>query len=266
LQTTLAIARTEVTAHTVPGQFFIFKYPRAILAVLFAVCTLIYYFGQVVDFFGWDALKWGFFYEIHDTHRLFFLFPIIYACYFWGFKEMVIVLTASLIVFLPRAILMSPFPDSIARALLFAVFAGILCTFIRMGRSKIQQYAGARVAVKNESADLPGAPASIQDRVFTIGELEANLSKRLVKRRGEIVKLTPKEYDLLSYFIRNTGKALGHAELLHNVWGPEYGQESEYLRTFIWQLRRKLEDNPSNPQFILTEPGVGYRFVEPEWH
>lgn len=125
---------------------------------------------------------------------------------------------------------------------------------------------GHLVAVKNERNDFAGVQKRIEDGVFTAGELEADLSKRLVKRRGKIVKLTPKEYELLSYLIRNTGKALGHAELLRNVWGAGYGQESEYLRTFIWQLRHKVEDDPSNPQFILTEPGVGYRFVQPERH
>jgi len=100
--------------------------------------------------------------------------------------------------------------------------------------------------------------------VFTTRDLEVDLSQHVVKRRGEIIKLTRTEYELLSYLVSHHGKVLTHKELLHNVWGPEYGEESEYVRVFVNQLRRKVEDDPSNPQFILTEPRIGYRFVKPE--
>ena len=100
--------------------------------------------------------------------------------------------------------------------------------------------------------------------IFTAGELEVDLSKRVVKWRGQIVKLTRTEYRLLAYLVSNPGKVLTHREILHNVWGPEYGEEIEYVRTFVTQLRRKIEDDPSNPQFIVTEPRIGYRFVKPE--
>ena len=100
--------------------------------------------------------------------------------------------------------------------------------------------------------------------VFTARDLEVDLSQHVVKRRGEIIKLTRTEYELLAYLVSHHGKVLTHKELLHNVWGPEYGEESEYVRVFINQLRRKVEDDPSNPQFILTEPRIGYRFVKPE--
>ncbi len=116
-----------------------------------------------------------------------------------------------------------------------------------------------RVALRH----LPGAaPDNVP--VFTAGELEVDLSKRLIKRREETIKLTPTEYQLLAYLISNHGKVLTHRELLHNVWGPEYGDESEYVRTFINQLRRKIEDDPSNPKYIVTESRIGYRFVKPE--
>ena len=108
------------------------------------------------------------------------------------------------------------------------------------------------------------APPAIAAPVFTAGDLEVDLSKRLVKRRGQIVKLTRTEYELLAYLVSNCGKIFTHAELLHNVWGPEYGKEREYVRVFIGQLRRKIEDDPSNPRFIVTEPRIGYRFVKPE--
>ena len=68
---------------------------------------------------------------------------------------------------------------------------------------------------------------------------------------------------MLAYLVNNRGKVLTHRELLNNVWGPEYGDEVEYVRVFVNQLRHKIEDDPSNPQYILTEPRVGYRFVTP---
>ena len=108
------------------------------------------------------------------------------------------------------------------------------------------------------------APATSAAPVFTAADLEVDLAKRVVRRHGQTVKLTRTEYELLAYLISNCGKALTHRELLHSVWGPEYGEEREYVRVFVGQLRRKIEDDPSNPRFILTEPGVGYRFVEPE--
>ncbi|MFC1949993.1 response regulator [Chloroflexota bacterium] len=115
-----------------------------------------------------------------------------------------------------------------------------------------------RVALRRSAGATVDAP------VFTAGDLEVDLSKRVAKRGGQILKLTRTEYDLLAYLVSNCDKALTHRELLHNVWGPEYGEETEYVRTFINQLRRKIEDDPSNPHFILTEPRVGYRFVKPE--
>ena len=88
-----------------------------------------------------------------------------------------------------------------------------------------------------------------------------DLSKRTVTRRGTDVSLTRTEYELLRHLASNPGKVLTHRELLREVWGPEYGEETEYLRTFIKQLRRKLEANPSRPAHMLTQPGIGYRLV-----
>jgi two-component system KDP operon response regulator KdpE len=81
---------------------------------------------------------------------------------------------------------------------------------------------------------------------------------------GQEVKLTPTEYELLAYLVSNLGKVVSHRQILHSVWGPEYGEESEYVRVFIRQLRGKIEQDPSNPQLIRTETRVGYRFVAPE--
>ena len=109
-----------------------------------------------------------------------------------------------------------------------------------------------------------GAATTISIPVFTAGDLEVDLAKRVVKLRSKVVKLTRTEYELLAYLVNNHGKVLTHRELLNNVWGPEYGDEAEYVRVFVNQLRHKIEDDPSNPQYILTEPRVGYRFVKPD--
>jgi two-component system, OmpR family, KDP operon response regulator KdpE len=78
------------------------------------------------------------------------------------------------------------------------------------------------------------------------------------------VRLTPKEFDLLRYLVLQGGKPVPHRELLQAVWGPDYGDETDYLRVFINHLRKKIEANPAKPKYILTEPWVGYRFATPE--
>jgi two-component system, OmpR family, KDP operon response regulator KdpE len=95
------------------------------------------------------------------------------------------------------------------------------------------------------------------------GDLEVDLEKRLVKRRREVLHLTPTEFDLLAMLMRNEGMLLTHKKLLQTVWGPEYGEELEYLRSYVRTLRKKLEDDPAQPKYILTEPWVGYRFQNP---
>jgi two-component system KDP operon response regulator KdpE len=93
------------------------------------------------------------------------------------------------------------------------------------------------------------------------GDLRIDLSARLVFRKGQEVHLTPLEYKLLVTVARHAGKVLTHRFLLREVWGPQDSQENHYLRVFVASLRRKLEDDPARPRFILTEQGVGYRFV-----
>jgi two-component system KDP operon response regulator KdpE len=105
------------------------------------------------------------------------------------------------------------------------------------------------------------APAS--DPVLTIGELTIDLAKRLVTMRGETVHLTPHEFELLRLLGRHEGRLLTHKTILREVWGPAYQLESSYLHVYVSQLRRKLEPEPSRPRYILTEPGVGYRLVDP---
>jgi len=121
-----------------------------------------------------------------------------------------------------------------------------------------EMLARIRVALRRSAGARSALP------VFTGADLEVDFSKRVVKRRGQIVKLTRTEYELLAYLVSNRERVLTHKEILHNVWGPEYAEESEYVRVFIRQLRSKIEEDPSNPRFIVTEPRVGYRFVTPD--
>jgi two-component system KDP operon response regulator KdpE len=101
-----------------------------------------------------------------------------------------------------------------------------------------------------------------QDAVITIGDIELDSERRLVRKSGNLIHLTPKEFELLRCLMLQAGKPLTHARLLTSVWGTEYGNEYEYLRTFVRQLRKKLEDDPSNPEYILTDSYIGYRFRE----
>ncbi|MBS1826818.1 MAG: response regulator transcription factor [Acidobacteria bacterium] len=88
-----------------------------------------------------------------------------------------------------------------------------------------------------------------------------DLSQRRVRRGTQEIRLTPKEFDLLHYLVSNPNVAIPHTKLLQAVWGPDYGDEVEYLRVFVNQLRKKIEPDPSKPRFLVTEPWVGYRFV-----
>jgi len=96
-----------------------------------------------------------------------------------------------------------------------------------------------------------------------IGSAEVDFDTRRVSARGRDVRLTPKEFELLRYLVSHANKILSHRELLQAVWGPDYGDQVDYLRVFINQLRKKIETNPSTPVHLLTEPWVGYRLVLP---
>ena len=96
--------------------------------------------------------------------------------------------------------------------------------------------------------------------VFVAGDLSVNFDRREVTVEGQPVKLTPTEYDLLKYMIEHAGKVLTHRILLQEVWGQAYVDQAQYLRVFVGQLRKKIEKHPGRPRFILTDPGVGYRF------
>jgi two-component system KDP operon response regulator KdpE len=98
------------------------------------------------------------------------------------------------------------------------------------------------------------------DQWMQIGDITVNTSTRSVTKAGLRIHLTPREFDLLCYLMANAGKPLAHSKLLTAVWGPGHGRELDYLRTFMHQLRRKLEDDPANPAYLLTEAWFGYRF------
>jgi two-component system KDP operon response regulator KdpE len=112
-----------------------------------------------------------------------------------------------------------------------------------------------RAALRRASPD--GGP------LLEIGELVLDLDKRTVSIAGKPVSLTPNEYNLLRLFARNEGKLLTHPTILREVWGPAYDEESHYLHVYVSQLRRKLEPDPARPRYLLTEPGAGYRLVNP---
>jgi two-component system, OmpR family, KDP operon response regulator KdpE len=99
--------------------------------------------------------------------------------------------------------------------------------------------------------------------IVVSGDLTVDLGARLVIVQGRPVKLTPKEFDLLQYLLTNANTPVTHRKLLQTLWGPEYGEEVEYLRVFVSQLRKKIEADPAHPRYVLTEPWVGYRFALP---
>ena len=99
------------------------------------------------------------------------------------------------------------------------------------------------------------------DSVFNAGELQIDFAARTVKKKDDLIKLTVTEYKLISLFAQQAGKVLTHQYLLREIWGPGYINQSQYLRVFVAQLRKKIEDDPNRPVLIITEPGVGYRFT-----
>jgi two-component system KDP operon response regulator KdpE len=99
--------------------------------------------------------------------------------------------------------------------------------------------------------------------VVRLGDTEINLATRRLTLNGQVTRLTPKEFDLLKYFLGNPNVPIPHAKLLQAVWGPDYGGETEYLRVFVNHLRKKIEPDPANPRYLVTEPWFGYRFVLP---
>jgi two-component system KDP operon response regulator KdpE len=116
----------------------------------------------------------------------------------------------------------------------------------------------ARIRVALRHASVP--PGSLPAPVIEIGDLKVDLAQRQVFRGDREIHLTPTEYKLLAALVRHAGKLLTHRQLLHDVWGSNFATQTHYLRVYMMQLRQKIEDDPTRPRLLLTEPGVGYRF------
>lgn len=116
-----------------------------------------------------------------------------------------------------------------------------------------------RAALRRMPSSPEGGPQSVN-----LGDIEINLATRRVIAKGRETRLTPKEFGLLQYLLANPNVPIPHGRLLQAVWGPDYGDQVEYLRVFMNQLRKKIEPNPAEPKYLLTEPWVGYRFALPE--
>jgi two-component system KDP operon response regulator KdpE len=106
------------------------------------------------------------------------------------------------------------------------------------------------------------APVRDEDAPIAIGEIQVLPARRVVNKSGHAIHLTRKEYDILYYLMTHSGRAVTYGKLLTSVWGPDYRQEVDYLRTFVRQLRKKIEDDPSDPKYLLTDAYVGYRFAD----
>ncbi len=118
----------------------------------------------------------------------------------------------------------------------------------------------ARVQAVLRRAAWLNNPPKQQTRIVQ-GDIVADLETHTILVRGIPIEFTPTEFNLLVYLMQNTGKVLPHRNILQQVWGPEYGEETEYLRVYIGRLRQKIEENPARPRHLLTERGVGYTFV-----
>ena len=115
----------------------------------------------------------------------------------------------------------------------------------------------ARIRAAKRSEKLPP-----DDVTWKFESLTIDMVSRVVKKNSEIVRLTATEFSLLTLLAKNSGRVLTHQFILREIWGPGYAQQTQYLRVFIAQIRKKIEDNPSKPKFIITESGIGYRFGE----
>jgi two-component system KDP operon response regulator KdpE len=123
---------------------------------------------------------------------------------------------------------------------------------------KQELLARIRAALRRSPASPTAGP-----RTFSSGELEIDFEARKIRAGKKAVRLTPKEFELLRYLVAHAGKPVPHRELLQAVWGPDHGDQTDYLRVFITHLRKKIEPNPAKPQYILTDPWLGYRFEIP---
>ncbi len=142
---------------------------RTLIIFFFVYYSVVYYFGEIVDLAGWEALRWDFFYGVHDVHRLFFLIPIIYAGYVFRVKWALITAFAVFLVFLPRALLVSPFADPSLRMVLFTIVSGIIGALTGMVRNESERRSRLEVLIKTERDKLLGILERMEDGVLIIG-------------------------------------------------------------------------------------------------
>jgi DNA-binding winged helix-turn-helix (wHTH) protein len=126
-----------------------------------------------------------------------------------------------------------------------------------------QKVTGELTARVREVLRRPGLAASWISGVIQVGDLKLDLERHMLWRGDDEIHLSPKEFDLLAFMMKNADALLTHVKLLRSVWGLEYGGELEYLRTYICTLRKKIEKNPANPEYIVSEPWIGYRLRIP---
>ena len=146
---------------------------------------------------------------------------------------------------------------------LLALFRAQGCA-LPVAEELAQKVTGELTARVQEVLGRPGLGASWISGVIQIGDLKLDLERHMLWRGDDEIHLSPKEFDLLAFMMKNADVLLTHVRLLRSVWGLEYGGELEYLRTYICTLRKKIEKNPSNPEYIVSEPWIGYRFRIPE--
>jgi PAS domain-containing protein len=144
-------------------------YKLFVLPLLLIICTLFYYFGELVDWAAWDALRASFFYGVHDIHRLLFLVPIIYAGYTARVRGAIIITLVSLIIFLPRAFFISPYPDPLLRMLLFTIVAGVVGYLVARIRNEQERYRHLQEAVRGERDKMLGIVDGMADGVMITG-------------------------------------------------------------------------------------------------
>jgi len=118
-----------------------------------------------------------------------------------------------------------------------------------------------RSAVRRSRADSVDGGKGLTTAPINVGEIELDPSLRTVQKNGSPLRLTPKEFELLHYLMRHLGQPVAHTAILQAVWGDQCTLQTEYLRTFVHQLRKKLEDDPSEPRYLITELSFGYRFA-----
>lgn len=147
-------------------------------------------------------------------------------------------------------------------AQLLALFRARGCA-LPVAEDLAHKVTGELTARVREVLRRPGLGPSWISGVIQVGDLKLDLERHMLWRGDDEIHLTPKEFDLLAFMMKNADVLLTHVKLLRSVWGLEYGGELEYLRTFVCALRKKIEENPANPKYIVNEPRIGYRFRIP---